>query len=83
VAIRVGDVLPDLGVTTTSNSTGALADPTTVRLTVTLPDGTTKVGTWPAAAGNDARLSDARAPVDGSVVTASLATGLVIDGGAL
>lgn len=34
-----------------------------------------------ACQGNDARLSDQRTPADGSVTTAKLAAGLVIDGG--
>ena len=37
----VGDVLPDFGFTVTSNSTGALTDPTTFTVTLTAPDGTT------------------------------------------
>lgn len=50
--LDVGDPIPDLGVTTTNDGTGALADPTTLTLTLTLPDGTAKVGTHPAAPGD-------------------------------
>lgn len=39
--VDLGDLLPDLGTVTTDNTTGALATPTTVTLTLTLPDGTT------------------------------------------
>lgn len=39
--IDLGDLLPDLGTTVTDNTTGALANATTVTLTLTLPDGTT------------------------------------------
>jgi hypothetical protein len=41
--VDLGDLLPDLGTVTTDNSTGALATPTTVTLTLTLPDGSTLV----------------------------------------
>lgn len=37
----VGDILPDFGFTVTSNSTGALAAPSTFTVALTAPDGTT------------------------------------------
>lgn len=57
--IDVGDLLPDLGVTTTSNTTGALADPTTLTLTLSLPDGSTRVGTYPAVGGDTLTITRA------------------------
>lgn len=61
MSVDLGDILPDLGVTTTSNSTGALADPTTLTLTLTLPDGTARIGTYPAAVGDTVTITRASA----------------------
>jgi hypothetical protein len=41
--VDLGDLLPDLGTTVTDNSTGALANASTVTLTLTLPDGSSLV----------------------------------------
>jgi hypothetical protein len=57
--IDVADPLPGLSITTTSG--GVAADPTTLTLTITLPDGTTKVGTWPAAGGDTLTITRASA----------------------
>lgn len=59
MAVDLGDILPGLGVTTTSNSTGALADPTTLTLTLTKPDGTMLAGTYPAAPGDTLTIARA------------------------
>lgn len=57
--LDVGDPVPGLSLATSAG--GVATDPTTLTLTLTLPDGTTKVGTWPAAGGDTLTVARASA----------------------
>lgn len=59
--LDVGDPIPGLSIMTTAG--GVAADPTLLTLTLTLPDGTTKVGTYPAAPGDTLTVARASAGV--------------------